>query len=1512
MPITIEEVTGIQESSDVAAQASAPTIPPTSSALVVVNSNDVINGTAGNDTLEGTVGDDSILGLAGNDTIVGLAGNDTIDGGADDDTIDGGEDNDTLTGGDGVDSIAGGEGYDIVAFQDNGTTGAFVDLAANGTLGLIRDAFGNTETVDRATVEAYVGTSAGDFFLGDGGDGTGALFDADFFGGGGDDVLTGSGAAQLLDGGTGNDTLNGLSGNDTLFGGIGDDWLIGGSGNDTLDGGAGADSFDGGIGTDIVSYGSALVGVTLDLATPGNSTGDAAGDTFAGIEIYEGSALNDTLIGSDNAETILGGLGNDSIDGGLGGNSIDAGGGDDIVLWASTGNDPADTVDGGAGNDTIDGGGLTFGSVALFDLANDIYTTGFFTETWANFEHYDNASASGSERVVGTTGANIISTGSGNNTISSLGGDDIIYGGDGIDTIDGGADNDTIEGGLGNDSLNGGIGTDTLSYANASGAVTVNLGTGSTSGADGTDTHTGFENIVGSNFVDNLFGDDNANIIFGGDGDEFFLLGNGGQDSLFGGEGNDDVGAGASATDVEAGELYDGGIGADTLEVLTNTFATPEIYDFRQATVQNFERLLVGFGGSSTGGDVTAQFNAAQITQFGIFSSQNFAATGNQTIEISMADQTVLNLSGVTIAGFTDAGDTIRIVGDSDDETITGTSTADTILADSGNDTIEGGLGNDSLNGGTGTDTVSYANASGGVTVNIDINSASGADGTDTLTGFENIIGSGFVDNLFGDGNANVIFGGGGGEFFLFGNGGQDSLFGGEGNDFVGPGGSASNVEAGELYDGGAGVDTLEIFTSVVASPQVYDFRQATVQNFEALIVGFGVNSTGGDVTAQFNAAQIAQFGSLSSQNFSGSGDQTLEISMADQTVLDLSGVTILGFNNASDNIRVLGDFDSETITGTSVADTIVGDGGADLIYGGVGNDTLDGGGLDGTADRVFGGQGDDLIRNSDGFQSETLDGGIGNDTLDMSGLPLGDVTVYDLAVGTVHFEGSAVTDTILNFENLIGHAGSERVTGTAAANTISTNAGNDTINGGAGADSLDGGTDVDTLSYATSSAGVSVDLGLDTASGGDAEGDVFANFENLHGSALGDTLHGTNGNNTIDGGDGIDLIFLDDGGSDVGQGGVGNDGIFFGAAFDATDQVDGGAGTLDQLALQGDYSAGVTFGENGTTGIEQVVLLPGNITTFGAPGTEFYSYNLTLVDQNILSGQQLAFQANQLRAGEDLTIDASSETDGSIFTFAGLGTESITGTQQDDAFFFGTGRFNNGDRVDGQGGGLDSIGLQGDFSAPFTLGADQLASIEIFALISSTDPRFGSGGSTSFSYNIITDDGNVAAGDFMAFSANGLTENETFTLDGSAETDGRYLIFSGNGADTIAASQGADEILGRGGADTLTGNGGNDTFIYSNLFDSTSTATDQITDFTAGDVISLSALDADTGVGGNQTFSFIGDAAFSAAGQLRAVNTAGNDWLVEGDVDGDGAADIVINVTTSDGDPLTAADFLL
>ena len=86
----------------------------------------------------------------------------------------------------------------------------------------------------------------------------------------------------------------------------------------------------------------------------------------------------------------------------------------------------------------------------------------------------------------------------------------------------------------------------------------------------------------------------------------------------------------------------------------------------------------------------------------------------------------------------------------------------------------------------------------------------------------------------------------------------------------------------------------------------------------------------------------------------------------------------------------------------------------------------------------------------------------------------------------------------------------------------------------------------------------------------------------------------------------------------------------------------------------------------------------------------------------------------------------------------------------------------------------------------------------------------------------------------------------------------------------------------------------------------------DVILDFShaQGDRIDLSGIDANSGVAGDQAFSFIGSGAFTGvAGQLH-YSVAGGVTSITGDVNGDKVSDFQINLTGAIG--LVAADFVL
>jgi len=102
---------------------------------------------------------------------------------------------------------------------------------------------------------------------------------------------------------------------------------------------------------------------------------------------------------------------------------------------------------------------------------------------------------------------------------------------------------------------------------------------------------------------------------------------------------------------------------------------------------------------------------------------------------------------------------------------------------------------------------------------------------------------------------------------------------------------------------------------------------------------------------------------------------------------------------------------------------------------------------------------------------------------------------------------------------------------------TLDTGAGNDFVESGQGADSLVGGAGTaDTLSYTDSTDGVTLDLEAGTGTGGNAEGDTFAEFEFVQASNNDDSITGSAGADTISTLEGNDSISAGDG--DVVDGG--------------------------------------------------------------------------------------------------------------------------------------------------------------------------------------------------------------------------------------------------------------------------------------------------------------------------------------------------------------------------------------
>ena len=656
------------------------------------------------------------------------------------------------------------------------------------------------------------------------------------------------------------------------------------------------------------------------------------------------------------------------------------------------------------------------------------------------------------------------------------------------------------------------------------------------------------------------------------------------------------------------------------------------------------------------------------------------------------------------------------------------------------------------------------------------------------------------------------------------------------------------------------------------------------------------------------------------------------------------------------------GNSGDNVIAGGGGDDLIDGGGGADVMAGGLGDDVyvvddagdkvLEAGGegtdeirtglaafslaalanienLTGTGPAgqfLTGNAGDNVITGSAG--GDLIDGGAGADV--MAGGLDDDVYVVDNEVDTALEAEGEGTDEIRtdlatfsladlpNIENLTGTSGAgQALSGNSGDNIITGGAGEDVLAGLGGADVLKGGKgddlyliDGDALILENASEG------SDEVRTGLTDYTLPADVEILTYTGKGTAqtyLRGNSGDNLITGGGGIDVIDLRDGGEDRTETGAGNDGFLMGAALSAGDYLDGGAGTNDQLVIQGDYSALTALGPDVLHNIEVLSILSGTETMFGGSGTDLFSYNLKTVEANVAAGQRLFVDFTNLVAGEDVTFDGSAETDGGFTIGGGRGEDHLTGGAGADLFLFrNEGRYGPSDTVNG-GAGNDELALRGLYSGPTAIAfqANTMVNIEVLSILSGQNTSWGPQAG-NFSYDLTMHENNVVAGKPLVVDAGQLTAGEVLKFDGSAETDGFFIIAGGAAPDTITGGAGNDTLIGGLGADLLTGGLGNDMFRYRSTAESALGAADHILDFRSGDRIDLSLIDADTGTANDQAFTFIGANAFGGhAGELQAVNTGGNAWTVSGDVDGDCLADFQILVTAADGYALGSGDFL-
>ena len=191
--------------------------------------------------------------------------------------------------------------------------------------------------------------------------------------------------------------------------------------------------------------------------------------------------------------------------------------------------------------------------------------------------------------------------------------------------------------------------------------------------------------------------------------------------------------------------------------------------------------------------------------------------------------------------------------------------------------------------------------------------------------------------------------------------------------------------------------------------------------------------------------------------------------------------------------------------------------------------------------------------------------------------------------------------------------------------------------------------------------------------------------------------------------------------------------------------------------------------------------------------------------------------QSGQALYGDSGDNDIVGADFNDMFRLEQGGSDEASGQAGDDIFYFGA-ALGSDDLVDG-GAGTDTVAIQGDYSAGLVLGSGidgNLIGVESLSLLSGSNLLFGDSGGNLYDYVITTLDSNVAAGVQFKINGGNLLVGEDLTVDGSAETDGRFLIYGGKGVDLLTGGAGNDVFFfaheGRLGAgDHVDGGGGVD-----------------------------------------------------------------------------------------------------
>ncbi|MCA1322841.1 calcium-binding protein [Herbaspirillum sp. alder98] len=912
-------------------------------------------------------------------------------------------------------------------------------------------------------------------------------------------------------------TIYGSNANDLLYGGTGNDIIYGGAGSSSFfQGGAGADQLIGSAtGNNTASYAGSAQGVTIDLNTGVGTGGDAQGDQLTNIQNLIGSANNDTFVASSQANKFDGGTGgSDTVSYAHSAsgvtvdlvNNVGSGGdaaGDTYVsienVIGSTSNDTfiaslaANSFTGNGGTDTVSYALSTAG--VTVNLKTNLGSGGFAAgDTYNGIQNF--VGSAYDDTFVGNAAVNSFDGGSGgNDTVSYAGstaavtvnlvtgrgsngdaaGDTYIR----IQNVIGGDGNDTFVVGLDSKNFNGGGGTlNTVDYSGSSSAITANMLTNTvTRTFEPVNALTNIQKIVGSSYSDTFIG---------GTGTDIFDGGLAGSDTV-------DYSAGAAVTvDLFNGTGAGGNAQGDTLVHIQNVIgSTAGGNTFYASADAN------SFNGNSTTGNTVNYSHATGAVIVDLTNTrdntlaQNFATgdtfTNIQNVVGSVYDDLIVATSqvnridgglGNNTVSYERASAAVKVdlatnqgsLGDAAGDTYLNIQNA---IGGAGDDILVGNASINKFDGGLGSNTVSYEHATASVKVNLATGQGISGDAAgDTYANIQNATGGLADDIIVASSAINAIDGGGGtGNTVSYENSSADvkvDLFLGQGfnNDAAGDtytniqnaqGGSGNDTFVGNgvanSFEGGTGSNTIS-----------YEHSNAAVK----INLATGTGSLGDAAGDRYYNIQNA---------IGGLGNDTIVASAATNAIDGNGGVNTVSYENSSAAVKV-NLATGQGLLGDALNDTYVR---IQNVTGGAGNDIL--------------------VGNAD---VNVIDGGLGNNTVSYESSTAAVTIDLKQAQGLA---GDAAGDTYLNIQNATGGAGDDLIVGSSVVNVIK------------------GGGGVNTVSYATSAAGVKVDLVNNIGTGGDADLDTYENIQKVIGSALDDTFVGNSQLNEFWGGAGTNTV---------------------------------------------------------------------------------------------------------------------------------------------------------------------------------------------------------------------------------------------------------------------------------------------------------------------------------------------------------------------------------------------------